>query len=134
MSNVRGELEVALKQVDQSPSSITGCTSMFVKFYANAPEHAARVWFDAMMADSAPAGHLPLVYVCHDALRETYRIGKNYHEHFSPYLKQALGHAIWKSDENTVNKIRNLVKLWGDSRFYSQNYITRYHNPPSGDL
>ncbi|GMH79001.1 hypothetical protein TrLO_g7718 [Triparma laevis f. longispina] len=129
MGEVRRELDIALRQVDQSEAAITGCTSIFMRFYANAPEHAARVWFDVMMADSAPAGHLPLVYVCNDVLQKTKRqLGPNYLEQFSPYLAKALGHATRKaegdpSDKKTALKTRNMVKLWGDRGVYSKRYI-----------
>ncbi|GMH57981.1 hypothetical protein TrST_g7725 [Triparma strigata] len=129
LSSVRRDLELPLRQVDQSEASITGCTAIFMNFYSTGADHASRVWFDVMMADSAPAGHLPLVYVCNDVLQKTKRqLGPNYLEQFSPYLAKALGHATRKAerdptDKKTVIKIRNMVKLWGDRGVYSKRYI-----------
>jgi len=133
MSDVRRELEDHLKLVNQSEDSIHRCTNIFIKCYATAHQHAVCVWFDVMMADSVPAGHLPLIYVCSDVLLSSVKIlklGMNYLEPFARYMAKALGHAvrvaIRRGDERVALEIRCVVKLWCDPyRIYSKKYIVK---------
>lgn len=77
----------------------------------------------SVLQTSSPSQSLPLLYVANEVLQTSKRNrGNQFLEAFSPVLGSCLTF-ICGRDNSVVEKVRRVVKIWGDRRVFSLRYV-----------
>ncbi|KAL7535123.1 hypothetical protein ACHAWF_005065 [Thalassiosira exigua] len=119
-----GDLRATLTQTDMSAPAIQASSRAMMRFYDRPGGAAAAVseWRSAIQS-SPPAQSLPLLYVANEVLQSSKRNrGSRFLEAFSPVLGSSV-QFICGRDRSVVEKVRRVVKIWGDRRIFSLRFV-----------
>jgi hypothetical protein len=113
-----------LRKTDGTAPAIQQAAGAMMKHYDKSPGVAVVEWRNALH-QARQDQHLPLLYVANEVLQNSKRNrGNKFLEEFSPILGQAL--IFISQNQNStavVEKIRRVVKIWGDRRVFSIRYV-----------
>ena len=116
-------LRNTLNSLDGSALSIQQAASAMMKMY-HVAEVAVTEWRNAMQKAQNTHQRLNILYVANEVLQTSKRNrGKQFLEAFSPVLGQVLVH-ICSQDPSVTEKIRRVVKIWGDRSVFSIRFVT----------
>jgi hypothetical protein len=115
------ELRQSLARLDASSQSVHAAASAMMRHYDQSVI-AVNEWRNALqMARGEQL--LALLYVANEVLQNSKRNrGRNFLESMSPVLSQALLH-ICQRDVELVEKVRRVVKIWGDRQIFSMRFV-----------
>jgi CID domain len=114
-------LRQTLARLDSSSQSVQAAASAMMKHYDQAVI-AVDEWRNALQVARGEQ-LLALLYVANEVLQNSKRNrGRNFLEGMSPVLSQALQH-ICQRDGSLVEKVRRVVKIWGDRQIFSVRFV-----------
>jgi CID domain len=114
-------LRQTLARLDSSSQSVQAAASAMMKHYDQAVI-AVDEWRNALQVARGEQ-LLALLYVANEVLQNSKRNrGRNFLEGMSPVLSQALQH-ICQRDVSLVEKVRRVVKIWGDRQIFSVRFV-----------
>lgn len=117
-------LSSLLRQLDASQAAIQRAASCMIKMYDSSSWGAVTEWRNCLQIASTDQ-LLAFLYVCNEVLQTSKRNrGNKFLEAFSPVLSQSLQHmAIRLNDPTQTEKIRRVVKIWGDRQIFSVRFV-----------
>mmetsp|Transcript_20690 Transcript_20690/g.39142 ORF Transcript_20690/g.39142 Transcript_20690/m.39142 type:complete len:433 (+) Transcript_20690:82-1380(+) len=118
------DLRAILNQTDTSAPAIQSSSRGMMRFYdkAGGATMAVSEWRSVLQTSSLSQS-LPLLYVANEVLQTSKRNrGNRFLEAFSPVLGSCL-QFICGRDGSVVEKVRRVVKIWGDRRVFSMRYV-----------
>lgn len=93
-----------------------------MKHYDKTTTIAVNEWRNALQTCSTQQ-LLPLVYIVNEVLQTSKRNrGNNFLEAFSPVLGSSMRY-ICERDKSIVEKVRRILKIWGDRRVFSGRFV-----------
>lgn len=116
-------LRRSLAQVNSTAISIQTAASALMKHYDRSTANAVNAWRNAVVeAKNNPGSLLALVYVANEVLQTSKRNrGNQFLEAFAPILAPTL---VYLAEQNVpVEKLRRVVKIWGDRRVFSLRFV-----------
>lgn len=118
------DLRATLIQTDSSAPAIQASSRSMMRFYdkPGGATMAVSEW-RAVLQTSSPSQSLPLLYVANEVLQSSKRNrGNRFLEAFSPVLGSCC-QFICGRDGSVVEKVRRVVKIFGDRRVFSVRYV-----------
>mmetsp|Transcript_37936 Transcript_37936/g.81049 ORF Transcript_37936/g.81049 Transcript_37936/m.81049 type:complete len:431 (+) Transcript_37936:81-1373(+) len=118
------ELRATLNKTDMSAPAIQSSSRSMMRFFdkPGGATMAVSEW-RSVLQTSSPSQYLPLLYVANEVLQTSKRNrGNRFLEAFSPVLGSCL-QFICGRDGSVVEKVRRVVKIWGDRRVFSMRYV-----------
>lgn len=115
-------LRAVLNKTDPTPQTVQASSRAIMRFYDRSPTNAVNEWRNSIQTCSA-SQLLPLLYVANEVLQTSKRNrGNKFLEAFSPVLGTTT-RFICERDRSVVEKVRRVIKIWGDRRVFSQRYV-----------
>lgn len=115
-------LRAILGKTDPMPQSVQASSRAIMRYYDHSPTNAVNEWRNSIQTCSA-SQLLPLLYVANEVLQTSKRNrGNKFLEAFSPVLGTTTRY-ICERDRSIVEKVRRVIKIWGDRRVFSQRYV-----------
>jgi len=118
------DLRATLNKTDMSAPTIQASSRAMMRFYdkPRGANMAVSEW-RSVLQTSSHAQSLPLLYVANEVLQSSKRNrGVGFLEAFSPVLGSAC-QFICGRDNSVVEKVRRVVKIFGDRRVFSVRYV-----------
>jgi hypothetical protein len=115
------DLRQSLARLDATSQSVHAAASAMMRHYDQSVI-AVNEWRNALQVARGEQ-LLALLYVANEVLQNSKRNrGRNFLESMSPVLSQALQH-ICQRDAELVEKVRRVVKIWGDRQILSMRFV-----------
>jgi CID domain len=119
------ELRGKLRLIDVTQPAIQGAANAMMKYYDRSPMTAVTEWRNALPAvQSSTEQLLALLYVANEVVQTSRRNrGKKFVDLFTPVLGPSLVYMAQQGGVDLTEKIRRVVKIWGDRRVFHMKDI-----------
>lgn len=115
-------LRAVLARTDSTPATVQSSSRAMMRHYDGDPTVAVNEWRNVLRACADPQ-LLPLLYVANEVLQTSKRNrGNRFLEAFSPVLGACARYACGR-DRSVTEKVRRVIKIWGDRRVFSVRYV-----------
>lgn len=115
-------LRAVLSKTDHTPVTVQASSRAIMRHYDHSPTNAVNEWRNSIQT-CATSQLLPLLYVANEVLQTSKRNrGNKFLEAFSPVLGTST-RFICERERSIVEKVRRVIKIWGDRRVFSQRYV-----------
>ena len=116
-------LRATLLKTDLAPAAIQRSAAGLMSHYDRIPSIAVDEWRQCLATCNTDQ-LLPLLYVANEVIQTSKRNrGNKFLEAFSPVLGSSLRLAC-NRDRSIVEKVRRVVKIWGDRRVFSVRFVS----------
>lgn len=107
---------------DVTPVTIQASSRAMMRHYDHTPTIAVNEWRNSIQTCDL-SQLLPLLYVANEVLQTSKRNrGNTFLEAFSPVLATST-RFICERDRSIVEKVRRVIKIWGDRRVFSVRFV-----------
>ena len=124
-------LRAILSKTDVTPVTIQASSRAIMKQYDKSPTNAVNEWRNSIQTCQTDQ-LLPMLYVANEVLQTSKRNrGNKFLEAFSPVLATST-RFICERDRSICEKVRRVIKIWGDRRVFSQRFVGELLNGLEG--